>query len=62
MDFLLNGNSVFRLIQPTQEDILEMQRVRVSEVILTLNPITRMNTAKEIDDFIMAQSSSLPCT
>lgn len=52
LDFFLGGNTVFRLVQPSPEDILDLENVGVSEVVLTLNAITRIDTARKIDDLI----------
>ncbi len=52
LDFLLGGNTVFRLVQPSSEDILDLENAGVAEVVLTLNPVTRIDTARKIDDLI----------
>jgi hypothetical protein len=44
LDFFLRGNTVFRLVQPSLEDILNLENAGVSELVLTLNPITRFTT------------------
>jgi hypothetical protein len=52
LDFYLGGNTVFRLVQPSSGDILDLENAGVSELVLTLNPITRIDTARKIDDLI----------
>ena len=52
LDFFLNGNTVFRLVQPSPGDVLDLEKAGVSELVLTMNPITRIDTARKIDDLI----------
>jgi len=52
LDFFLGGNTVLRLVQPSPEDIVDLENAGVSEVVLTLNPVTRIDTARKIDDLI----------
>jgi len=52
LDFFLGGNTVFRLVQPSPGDMLDLQEAGVSELVLTLNPITRIDSAQKIKDLI----------
>jgi hypothetical protein len=52
LDFFLGGNTVFRLVQPSPEDIMDLEAAGVSDLVLTLNPITRIDTVRKIDDLI----------
>jgi hypothetical protein len=44
VDFFLHGNAVFRLVQPSPRDMLAVRDAGVAEVVLAINPITRMLT------------------
>ena len=50
LDFILHGNAVFRLEPPSPEGIAELERAGVAEVVLTLNPVTRVRSTIGIDE------------
>ena len=52
MAFILHGNAVFRVEQPSPADAAELQRIGVAEVVLTMNPVTRIRTTAEIHDVV----------
>jgi len=52
LDFFLGGNTVFRLVQPSPEDVVDLENAGVSELVLAMNPITRIDTAPRIDELI----------
>ena len=60
VDFLLGGNTVFRLVQPSPGDVADLEKAGVAEFVVTMSPITRIDTSEKIDDFILAQCSALP--
>jgi hypothetical protein len=51
-DFLLHGNTVYRVIEPTTEGVAELDRLGVTELILPMNPLTGVDSAEKIDDLI----------
>ena len=58
LELFLNGNTVYRIIQPTPEEITDLERIGVTELILTMNPITCIDTAEKIDTLISTQYSA----
>lgn len=58
LELFLSGNTVFRLVQPSPGDITDLQEAGVDELVLTLNPITRIDTAEEIDNLILTLCSA----
>ena len=42
------GYAVMRLVQPSREDVVELECQGASEIVLTLNPLTRIDTAEKI--------------
>ena len=58
MGFILHGNAVFRVEQPSPADAAELQRIGVAEVVLTMNPVTRVRSTAEIHDIV--RSLALP--
>lgn len=50
--FVLHGNVVFRLSQPQQGEVKELQRLGVDEVVLPLGPVSKLSTAKDMNDAI----------
>jgi hypothetical protein len=52
LEFFLQGNAVMRLVEPAEEDIVELERRGVSEIVLTLNPLTGIDTAYKINDLM----------
>jgi len=54
LEFFLHGNAVFRLEQPSPEDVAELKRLGIAELILTMNPLTKIDTAGKIDDLVLS--------
>jgi hypothetical protein len=52
LEFFLQGNAVFRLVQPSREDVAELERQEVSEIVLTMNPLTGIDTAEKINELM----------
>ena len=50
LDFILHGNAVFRIEPPSLEGIAELERAGVAEVVLTMNPVTRVRSTAGIDE------------
>jgi len=60
VDFFLGGNTVFRLVQPSGRDIVDLEKIGVAELILTMNPITRIYTQGSIDSMISDMMEGAP--
>ncbi len=54
LEFVLHGNAVFRLVQPLAMDVAALQRSGVDELVLTMNHVTGVDTARKIDDLILS--------
>jgi collagenase-like PrtC family protease len=50
LEFILHGNAVFRLEAFSRADIAELERVGATEVILTMNPVTRIHSTADIQE------------
>ncbi|MDQ1279674.1 MAG: hypothetical protein QG670_936 [Thermoproteota archaeon] len=57
LDLFLHGNTVFRLTEPTQNDINRLYKTKVSEFVITMSPLTKINTQKDIDALIQKLTS-----
>lgn len=51
-ELYLHGNAVFRLIQPSPNDVKQLREEGIDELIATMNPITKMDSREKIDAFI----------
>lgn len=52
LDLYLHGNAAHQLVGPHPEDVEQLREIGVAEVVLTMNPITRVDSAEEIDNMI----------
>lgn len=52
--FVLHGNVVFRLAQPQPSEIRELRKIGVDELVLPMGPVSKLTTAKEVDEAITA--------
>ena len=50
--FLLWGNAVFRYVEPSSKDIAVLEELGVSEAVLTMNPLTRIDSADKINEIM----------
>ena len=50
MRFYLHGNAVFRLVQPSRKDVTNLEKYGVAELVVTMNPVTRIDSAEKIDN------------
>ncbi len=48
----LHGNTVFRFMEPTKNDVKELVNSEVTKVVVTMNPITKVESRHEIDVLI----------
>jgi len=53
LKLFLHGNAVFRLAHLSREDVADLQGAGVAELVLIMNPITGIDTAEKIDEFIL---------
>ena len=51
-EFFLEGNTVFRFVQPSREDVFRLHKVGTGEVVITTGPATGIETRGEIDQVI----------
>lgn len=51
-ELFLHGNVVFRLTQPSEKDVNKLYESKVDELIITMNPITKIENRREVDDLI----------
>lgn len=49
LEFYLHGNVAFRLAEPHPEAVKELENLRVAELVLTMNPVTGIDSAEKID-------------
>jgi hypothetical protein len=54
LEFVLHGNTVFRVVQPLGADAVALQKDGVDELVLAMNPVTGLDTARRIDDLILS--------
>jgi hypothetical protein len=57
LEFFILGNAVFRMVKPNSEAIEKLQRSGIDEFILTMDPVTGVNSKQKID-YSMAFLSS----
>jgi hypothetical protein len=48
LELYLHGNAAFRIVDPSPEGVEELQRHGVHELVLTMNPLTRVDSAERI--------------
>jgi collagenase-like PrtC family protease len=48
-ELYLHGNAAFRVVDPTPEEVEELGRQGVDELVLTMNALTRVDSADRID-------------
>jgi len=54
--FVLHGNVVFRLVESSRNEIRELHRTGVEEMVLLMGPVSRLSKAKDIDEAIATLS------
>lgn len=52
IDLYMHGNVIFRLTEPSQRDVKRLYKQGVDEFVVTVNPITKIESRKKIDAFI----------
>jgi hypothetical protein len=53
LEFFLLGNVVFHFEQPSKEDFEKLNKDSVSDLVLTMNPISGIDSRKKVNDFIL---------
>jgi hypothetical protein len=51
-ELYLHGNAAFRIVDPSPEGVEELRRHGVDELVLTMNSLTRVDSADKIDNTI----------
>jgi hypothetical protein len=54
--FVLNGNVVFRLVDPHQRDVKQLLRMGVRELIVPMGPVSKIKTTEDINEAITTLS------
>ena len=55
-DFILHGNVVFRPVESQQREVRQLQRIGVDELILSMGPVSKLLTTKDLNEAIAALS------
>ena len=55
-DFILHGNVVFRSVESQQRDVRQLKRMGVDELILSMGPVSKLLTTKDLNEAIAALS------
>jgi hypothetical protein len=50
LELYLHGSAAFRLVEPQPDAVRQLEQVGVSELVLTMNPITGIDSAGKIDN------------
>ena len=53
----LHGNAVFRLVQPEKKDVRSLLEIGVSELVISMNPVTNILNRERIDEVISSIKS-----
>lgn len=56
MKLYLHGNAVFRCVEPSQEDVAVLTEIGVAGLVLTMGPLTGVDSAEKIADVISTLS------
>jgi len=52
VELFLCGNGVFKLKQPVKKEVKELRNLKVDEVVISMNPVTKIGSQREIDSII----------
>jgi hypothetical protein len=52
LELYLHGNAAHQLVEPQPEAVEQLRGVGVADLVLTMNPITKVDSAEEIDSVI----------
>lgn len=53
IELFLWGNGVFRFTKPSQRDARKLEKTKVSEFVVTMNPITKIDSREKINAFLV---------
>jgi hypothetical protein len=56
VDFFLHGNAVFRMVDPSAEEVAEAHRSEISELVIPMNPLSKIDNSEKIDRLISSLS------
>ena len=57
IDLYLHGSVVFSLKEPSLKDVKKLDKQGIREFVVTVNPITKIDTRENIDQFIQSLNS-----
>lgn len=57
IELILCGNAVFRLKPPSREEVKQLHGIKVTELVLTMNPATGIENRQGINDFLQRLQS-----
>jgi hypothetical protein len=52
--FILNGNVVFRAVEPSEGEARQLKRTGVDELIIPMGPMSKLDTTRELDEVMAA--------
>lgn len=52
VEFYLQGNTVFSYTRPSQSDVRKLRKIGASELVIVMNPITKIESRQDIDELI----------
>ena len=52
LELMLQGNAVFQMVQLHQNDSSDLEKVGVTEFVVTINPLSGLDTKEEIDNML----------
>ena len=52
VEFILHGNTVLRLAQPSSEHVADLEACGVDELVISMSPVTKIDTAERIEDLV----------
>jgi len=58
IELFLWGNVVFKMIEPAEKELKEAFKIKISEFVIPLNPLTKIKNEKEINNIIQLIRSS----
>ncbi len=57
--FTLNGNVVYRQVEPTQRETNQLRRMGVDEVVIPMGPVSNLTTKEELDEALSTLSGGV---
>jgi hypothetical protein len=57
--FTLNGNVVYRQVEPTQRETNQLRRMGVDELVIPMGPVSNLTTKEELDEALSTLSGGV---